>query len=438
MLYNKENIGDNGISTLSSIKCDKFKSSVITFSMTLPLTKEAVACNLILSGLLRRGTEKYPSMSELNRTLDEFYGSYVEIRSAHIGDNLSLIISAEILDDKYIPDGTDVLGGVINVIADLILSPLIKSSAFNRQFFSQEKKVILDNIKAIKNNTRSYSISRCKELLSEHCSEHPTHTELADIIEKLTFEQTVSYYGSLLKTAPLDIFYIGSVEPAVIKEKAASLISRYPCKSRPQVMPLKPYKRNEFTAVSEKMSVSQGKLALGFSTGICISPTDDRYYTALMLNEIFGGSASSKLFLNVREKLNICYYCSSSFSIYTGAIMVSSGIEVSKRKIAEQAILDQLHQIAAGNVSKQEFEVARRSLTNSYRQIYDTPFDIQSFYSGRALFDVKDTIEDCERKLLSVTVEEIVELAKAITLDATFFVEGVGENDELEEDFEND
>ena len=438
MLYNKENIDNSGVLTLSSIKSDKFKTSVITFSMTIPLYKEAVAYNLILSGLLRRGTKKYPSMSALNRTLDELYGSYVEIRSAHLGDNLSLIFSAEVLDDKYIPDNTDVLGGVISVISDLILQPLIKDTSFKESVFLQEKKVIIDNIKAIKNNTRAYAVSRCKELLRAECSNYPTQEELTDIIEHTTFDEIVSYYDSLLEQAPLDTFYIGSADASLVKEKMSELISNYPRKVRPEVVELSSYRPTATAKTSEKMSVSQGKLALGFSTGINLSQNDDKYYVALMLNEIFGGSASSKLFLNVREKMSLCYYCSSSYSIYTGILLVSSGIEVSKRRVAENAILDQLHQIANGNISEQELETARRSITNSYRQIYDTPFDIQAFYSGRALFGVTDTIDICIEKLLSVSAKDIAELAAQITLNASFFVEGTGAEDDIEEDFDND
>lgn len=437
MLYIQEKLENNRALTLSTIKSNKFKSGVITFSMTLPMTKNAVAYNLVLSGLLRRGTKNYPSMSALNRALDDLYGSYVEIRSSHLGENLSLIISAEILDNKYVPEKTDILGGVVDIISELIIEPLIKSPSFDRNAFVQEQKVVLDGINSLKNNTRSYSIKRCAELMGENISNYPTYDELRGIIENITFEDTLAYYRDLIKVAPLDIFYIGSAEPSVIKKKIASFVENYPCKSTQKVVSLSPYKRNEPIELTEKMSVSQGKLALGFSTGVHLSPTDERYYTALMLNEIFGGSVSSKLFLNVRERMGLCYYCSSTFSIYTGIIMVSSGIEVSKREIVKQAILDQLGEIARKNVSKEELEAARRSIANSYRQLYDTPFDIQTFYSGRCLFGVKDTIDDCEKKLMQVSLDEIAKLASSVTLDATFFVEGTLEEG-LGEEYEND
>ena len=156
----------------------------------------------------------------------------------------------------------------------------------------------------------------------------------------------------------------------------------------------------------------------------------------LMLNELFGGSASSKLFLNVRERMSLCYYCSSSFSTYSGIMTVSSGIEVKNFEAVRAAVIDQLEQIKKGNISESELYAAKRSIENAYRQLYDSPFDLQSFYSGRMLFGITDTIEDCREKLMSVSLEQIVALANKVTLDALFFVEGTscGETDEEDDD----
>ena len=437
MLLNKELLGEGKSITFSSLKNDKFKASVIAFSVNIPLTKETVAYNLLLSGLLRRGTQKHPSMSALNRSLDELYGSYVEIRSSHISNNLSLIVSAEVLDNKFIPDGTDAMGGVIDIVSDIFLNPLIKSPSFDRTLFLQEQRISIDSLNAEKNNTRAYSIKRCAELMSEGFSLYPTRDELLTLIEKATFEDVLSHYENIICHSPLDIFYIGATSPDTIKAKLRYAFSKYPSTTAYQAIPLNAYRRAKFKSVTETMAVSQGKLAMGFSTGVHISPTDNRYYTALMLNEIFGGSASSKLFLNVREKMSLCYYCSSTFSIYSGVMMVSSGIEVDKLDTVKNAILDQLDQIKLGNISEFEFEAARRSISNSYRQLYDNPFDMQSFYSGRSMFGINDSIDVCRQRLMEVKIEDIISLAKEIRLDAVFFVEG-SNTCAQEEDVDND
>ena len=432
MFFKKESIAD-GIS-LSVIPSDKFKAGVIALSLTAPLTQKASAYNHILSGLLRRGTQKYPTMSSLNRRLDELYGSYVEIKSNHVGDNLSLTFTCEVLDNKYIPDGLDALGGVIDIVADMLLHPLFMRDDFNVALFDQEIKVIIDALNADINNTRVYAVKRCAEIMFEGHDEYPTVAETKQIVSNATLDDVRSYFTSLLSSAPLDVFYIGATDTEFVKNAVLSAFDEHRFTSVQSLCKATPISRKRFKEASEKMPVSQGKLAMCFSTGCCISAENEDYYAALLLNEIFGGSASSKLFLNVREKMSLCYYCSSSFSTYTGIMTVSSGIEVKNFELVKKAILNQLDDIRRGNITENELYTAKRSILNAYRQLYDSPFDLQSFYSGRMLFGIPNTIEDCYEKLSSLELSKIVELAQKVTLDALFFVEGTAQSDEYEEE----
>ena len=177
---------------------------------------------------------------------------------------------------------------------------------------------------------------------------------------------------------------------------------------------------------------------MGFRTGVITEPSRDDCYIAMVFNEVFGGSPASKLFMNVREKMSLCYYCSSSYSQYTGVITVSSGIEVSKREIAEQAILAQLQDIQQGNISETELHAARISLENAYRQIYDNPFDLQTFYGTRSLFGIPGDIDECRKKIASVTKEQIVALAQAVTCDTVFFIKGTLQGEAGQEELEDE
>ena len=434
MVFNKEKITD-GI-YLSVMPSEKFKAGVIAFSLTVPLTRCGSAYSNLLSGLLRRGTQKYPSMASLNRRLDELYGSYVEVKSHRIGDNLSITIICEVLDNKYIPDGTDALGGVIDIISDMLLNPTFLQEDFDTTVFEQEKRVILDALNAEINNTRVYAIRRCTELMYEGNESHPTVAQSKKIVENATIDDVKQHYYTLLSSAPLEIFYIGATPTEQIKTSLLHSFSTHTFCTGSNIRPALPVRRNSFSQGHEPMPVSQGKLAMSFSTGICINAEDDSYYVALMLNEIFGGSASSKLFCNVREKMSLCYYCSSSFSTYSGLMTVSSGMEVKNFELVRSAILDQLDQIRRGNITEQELAAAKKSIINAYRQLYDSPFDLQSFYSGRMIFSISDTVDDCIRKLEAVTVDRIVDIAGKISLDALFFVEGRGEGPDEEDENE--
>ena len=421
MLLHKEKIFDS--IELSTVSTNKFKASVISFSMTLPLKRSSTAYGLLISHLLCRGSASYPSIALLNRRLDELYGSYVEIKSHHIGENLSLTISAETLDNKYIPDGTDVIGELISIIAELILSPAFLQPSFSAQVFEQEKRLIVDSINAEINNPRLYSAKKCLELMQEDIA-LPTSDELKQIVSDISYGDLCDYYRELISSAPLRVFCVSAENAENLKRRIEASFEGYPCKSPSLPIPLRPLKRNLPEHKKVNMPVSQGKLTLGFSTDIIIRSDDDTYYTMIMLNEILGGSASSKLFLNVREKMGLCYYCSSSYSLYSGILLISSGFEMKNYEIAKEAILNQIEEIKNGNVSDFELEAAQRSVTSGYRQLYDSPFELQSFFLNRALFNITDGIDDAERKLLAVKKDDIIALAKKIRLDASFFIEG--------------
>lgn len=104
------------------------------------------------------------------------------------------------------------------------------------------------------------------------------------------------------------------------------------------------------------MDVTQGKLSMGWRVG-----TNDA--SAMMLaNLIFGGYSNSKLFLNVREKLSLCYYASSSYHRSKGIVTVSSGIEHGDVETAKREILAQLEAVQRGEFEPWEIEGARSCL----------------------------------------------------------------------------
>ena len=432
-MFSNCEITSNGIS-FSSAQTSKFKTSILVFSITVPLTPERLINNALLAGIFRRGTHSLPSISSLNKSLDELYGSCVEVRSTNKGKNLSLMIIVDVIDNKYVPDDTDVLGGAIDIVSELILAPHFCDPDFPKSIFEQEKKILVDNLLAIKNNTRAYSIKRCSDIMHEGSPEHLTYEQSIALAKDASFDNVLKYYKEVILNSPMEIFYMGASDPLPIKEKLSCVFADKKCSLTSSKNQLAATKRTSFCSISEKMPVSQGKLALGFSTGVTLA---DDYHTALMFNEIFGGSASSKLFLNVREKMGLCYFCSSSYGIHNGILRVSCGIEVNKRELAKKAILEQLEDIKNGKISEFELEAARKSIANGYRQLYDSPFDVYNFYSARSFFGIFESIEDCCEKLLAVTPHQICEFARSISLDAEFFIEGTSlEADE--EDFEND
>ena len=107
---------------------------------------------------------------------------------------------------------------------------------------------------------------------------------------------------------------------------------------------------------------------------------------------------------------------------------MASGIDSKNRSRATEEILTQLDEIRRGNVSAAELSAAKRSLEYSYVQIYDSPFSLQAFYASRELSGVNETVEECKRRILDVTAEQVCELARRTVLDTCFFINGTSKN----------
>ena len=120
--------------------------------------------------------------------------------------------------------------------------------------------------------------------------------------------------------------------------------------------------------VTDHLDVTQGKLVMGFRTGITVTSVD---YPALMVaNAIFGGTATSKLFLHVREELSLCYYVNSSLDKWKGLMIVQAGAEFDQLERVKTEVLHQLELVQAGGVIHGGLGAGQRSVLAPYYSLF--------------------------------------------------------------------
>lgn len=170
------------------------------------------------------------------------------------------------------------------------------------------------------------------------------------------------------------------------------------------------------------MNITQGKLALGFRTGMTFYDGD--YPAFSLFNEIFGGSPSGKLFMNVREKLSLCYYCSTITEAHKGLLFVASGIEIKNKDKAQNEILAQLEDIKQGKITDTEFDSAVKSLINGYSELADEPQTMSMWYYNRMMAGLFDTPEEVCDKIRRLTKEDVVKASLGVKLDTVYFLKG--------------
>ena len=141
-------------------------------------------------------------------------------------------------------------------------------------------------------------------------------------------------------------------------------------------------------------------------------------------NSVFGGGAHSKLFNNVREKLSLAYYASSSMHKMKGVIFVNAGVEFANFQKAYDEILLQLDELKAGKITDEELTASKLALINSLKSYYDDQVYMQSFYLGEKITGTNYDIEYYIEKINAVTKDEVVAAAANICENSVYFLEG--------------
>ncbi len=411
--------------SLNVIETDKFKTNFISVNFIAPLSSDTASLNALFPAVLRRGTKSYPTTAKINERLEYLYGSGIGTRNYKRGEMQIVGFSAHVMDNSFTPDGTDILGGTLDLLCEMIFSPKITDGGFDKAYVESEKRSLTDAVKAKINNKAQYAYIRCQQEMCRGEAYGVQETGTVEDIEKITPDTLFSQYKKIISDARAEIFYVGRNASENAEKVADKMKTAFASVTRIESpIPLTEVIREakEVREIVEDQPVAQGKLCMGFRTGTVLDDGD--YHIFTVMNEIYGSGTSCKLFMNVRERLSLCYYCSSSPEPRKGVMFVSSGIEVEKKDVAQAEIIAQLNNIKEGIISDEEMDSAKKSLRNGYLGISDSAGGIESWYLGRRLAGLDDSPEEAAEKIESVTKEQVTEMAKKVTLDTVYFLRG--------------
>ncbi len=418
--------------TLNYIESDKFKTNYLSFNFVSTLCKEVAALNALIPQVLIRGTEKYPDMASIKNVLDELYAASVEGRVYRRGEYQVCGMTASWLNDKYAIDGTSITNGTLDILEELIFHPLTENGVFSEKYVDNEKNNLIDDIRSLINNKTSYAIRRCQQ---EMCKDEPfgvsEYGEERDV-EKITADTLYARYEKMLSESRIEIFYVGDGDSKKLESRIRKMFSSITRDYKECDAIVVKRDVAKVKTVNEPCKATQGKLSLGFRTGSVLGEKD--YDAFPLFVEMYGNSPVSKLFMNVREKLSLCYYCRAIPEGIKGIMVVTSGVEVADKNKAKDEILAQLESVRNGDFTDKELSLAKKSLKNGYNELNDSPAALEGWYLTRRLAGVDDNPDDVVSKILNVTKDEIVRAAKMVKLDTVYFLEGTLIGEGAEED----
>ena len=305
------------------------------------------------------------------------------------------------------------------LLGELICDPVTYHGRFVPEYFESEKTNLLEAIRSLINDKRDWADSRLLRALCDGEAYAVPRLGDEETVDKLQALKVYTQYRDLISTAPLEIIYSGSADLERVKQALAAAFATLPREEVRVISTAAPHVcRESVQHVEDVLDVTQGKLGMGFSCG------SDDMPALLMGNTLFGGSSNSKLFLNVREKLSLCYYASSLYHRQKGLITVSSGIEFQNYQRAYDEIMAQLEAVQKGELEDRELEGARATLLNNYATVGDSQGKLENFYLGQAATGQHETPADLARAIQDMTAERICRAMSTVKLDTVYFLKG--------------
>lgn len=411
----------------SCIVDTKIKTNVLKIKFITELSEKEAPLNTLTSMLIGSSNQNIKTYSEMSDRLNALYGSSIYTDTSKSGDCQFITFTAECIENRFAFDGEDILGELINIAEDCIFKPNVSDGKFDKTEFELKKRELIESIYAEINNKRGYAILQSQKHIfkGEPCSYSQYGT--VENAEKITSEMVYDAYLKLINTASVEIYFVSPRENDSVKErfaKAFSAIDREP--QTPRLRTVSPLK-SEVCYETEEVEMKQSKVIIAFKT----ESSDKNACT--LVSRMFGGTTFSKLFTNVREKMSLCYYCSSSYIYSKGTMLADSGVENENTDKLCSEVVNQLNALKNGDFTDEEFLNTKLYIINSVKAVNDSPSHIVNWYFSGYCCGEMITPRQYAERIMAVTREDVIKAANSFEQD-TVFVLAAKENAEGETD----
>ena len=282
---------------------------------------------------------------------------------------------------KQIAEDVDKIGGVFNAFTGKeatcyyiktlssnicrgaeILLDMLTGSKFDQEEMDRERQVICEEIKMVKDTPDDDVYDTISELVA---GGNPLGRSILGTPESLAGidrSRLVDYRDQMYARDSIVVAVAGNFDEeaieAIFEDRLTSLRDKKPKKE----IQLKPYQQSFIVKVRD---IEQTHICLA-TPGIALD--DPRYYAFVLLNSIFGGSMSSRLFQNIREQKGLAYsVCSMNlFSSYWGFFSIYAGVSPEKAEEALDAIHYELDTLRESGVTEEELAMAKEQMKSSY------------------------------------------------------------------------
>lgn len=413
------------MNNIYKINSEKFKSIYFSINFTMPVNKRQISENALLSAVLGKSNKKFKTQKEIQMYLYSLYGANFDIGIEKFGDLYNIEFRGECINKKYLPNNTDVVNEVLEFLYDAIYNPNILNGAFDEEVVEREKDFILNKIREVKDDKLRYGIRKMEELM---CKDEPFSTYVygdEDDIYKITSSDLYKRYNEVISNSCITFIISGNllgyenIEEKVNNIFNNKLVSKLNYK---ELIYNQKLNHNQ-EVVEESQQTTQSVLSYGLRIN---NPNSNDFYKLSVYNALLGGTPSSKLFQNFREKESLAYTVRSRYYRFKDIIIIYAGIQKENYEKAKLVLENEINKIKDGEISDEEFEACKKSIISDLKEWNDSKIALSKMFISN-LFSLKNdslTLEQMVDKFEKVTKQDIIDIASKITIEKIYFLGG--------------
>ena len=416
---------DLGAYNLHIIKTNLYKTITVKIFFREEALKENITKRNFLSRMMMLGSNDYKTKVELTKAEQDLYAVNISSTNRRIGNYLDTGISLKVLHDKYTEEGN--FEKSLDLLDSLIFNPKVTNNAFDEVDFNTVYEEYKADLSSLVENKMTYALIKGLEATDNKSVISYRGIGYLEDLEKITKENLYDYYKNVISHNFVDIFVLGDVDEEKITNIIREKFKINTFKKKPIKALVEPLKVSRIKTVKEKVEAEQDNLIITLSLN---NLTDyERNYPLSLYNAILGGGSESLLFGEVREKNSLAYYVSSTPNKLDNLIIIRGGITKDKSMDAVNIIKKILKDLETGKIDDDRVEKAKEYYTSAIDDIIESPFQIIESYYMIELLGVDD-IETKRKKMLKVTKDEIIALAKKVKINTIYILEGSDDNGE--------
>jgi predicted Zn-dependent peptidase len=339
-----------------------------------------------LEHLLFKGTERYSAIEISER----FDGLGASVNAATGKETTHL-------HARFLDEHTD---EVFELLAEMLLAPTYPE-------IDSERDVVLEEIAMYEDEPQD----RVHDILAAAVfGEHPLGRRVlgeADVIASIPVPDIDAYHRQRYTGANVVVGAAGHLEHERIVELGERLVSPSEGASNGSAAAAEETARLRFY----EKDTEQYHICFG-APGI--TRDDERRYALAVLDSIFGGSTSSRLFREVREKRGLAYSVGSYNEQYTDSGLVATYVGTREDNVEEACAIigAELERLRSEPVSAAELERAKENVKGRLVLSSESTAARMTRISRATLFDLPiDSLDEMLAKVDAVTVDELTPLA---------------------------